>query len=266
MTDGSVAIGATVRAGLSGLGPSVRACWGALLAAVLISVVSSALPPALGGLALLFEIAAIVLVCGALYRRAFGKPAGLAGLGWGLDEWRLLGVQVLVAVFLFVVATVLILVVGAIALGVARANAPGFDATSSQAWRDALSGSGLGAIVAGAAPLVGLAVLIWLTVRLSLAGAATVDQSAVRVLSAYPLTRGVTLQVLAACMLLAAPVVLLVAFASLLGRWAGPGLDGALAALGAVFGYAYLAPAWTGARVHVYRRRHGSAAAPSQEV
>ena len=30
MTDGSVAIGATVRAGLSGLLPSLRACWAAL--------------------------------------------------------------------------------------------------------------------------------------------------------------------------------------------------------------------------------------------
>ncbi|WP_425997661.1 hypothetical protein [Caulobacter sp. DWR1-3-2b1] len=266
MTDGSVAIGATVRAGVSGLGPSVRACWAALLAAVVLSILTRALPPALGGLALLAEIAAIALVCGALYRRAFGKPAGLAGLRWGPDEWRLLGVQALIAVFLFVVAAVLILVVGAIALGVARANAPGFDATSSQAWKDALAGSGPGAIVAGASPLLGLAVLIWLAVRLSLAGAASVDQSGVRVLSAFPLTRGVTLQVLAACTLLAAPVVALVALSSLVGRWAGPGFDGALAALGAIFGYVYLAPVWTGALVHVYRRRHGPAALPSQEV
>lgn len=266
MTDGSVAIGATVRAGVSGLGPSVRACWGALLTAVVLSVLTRALPPGLSGLALLAQIAAIALVSGALYRRAFGKPAGLAGLRWGLDEWRLLGVQALIAVFLFVVATVLILVVGAIALGVARANAPGFDATSSQAWRDALAVSGPGAIVAGAAPLVGLAVLVWLAARLSLAGPATVDQSGVRVLSAYPLTRGATLQVLAAGLLLAAPVAALVALSSLLGRWAGPGLDGALAALGAILGYGYLAPAWTGALVHVYRRRHGPAASPSQDV
>lgn len=266
MTDGSVAIGATVRAGVAGLGPSVRACWGALLTAVVLSVLTRALPSGLSGLALLVEIAAIALVSGALYRRAFGKPAGLAGLRWGLDEWRLLGVQALIAVFLFVVATVLILVVGAIALGVARANAPGFDATSSQAWRDALAVSGPGAIVAGAAPLVGLAVLIWLAMRLSLAGPATVDQSGVRVLSAYPLTRGVTLQVLAAGLLLAAPVAALVALSSLVGRWAGPGLDGVLAALGAIFGYGYLAPVWTGALVHVYRRRRGPDASSSQEV
>ncbi len=266
MTDGSVAIGATVRAGVAGLGPSVRACWAALLTAVVISVLTRVLPPAVSGLALLAEIIAIALACGALYRHAFGKSAGLAGLRWGLDEWRLLGVQLLVAVFLFVVAAVLILVVGAIALGVARANAPGFDATSSQAWRDALAGSGPGTIVAGAAPLLGLALLVWLAVRLSLAAAASVDQSGVRVLSAFPLTRGVGLQVLVAGALLAAPFAVLLAVGGLFGRWAGPGFDGVLAALGAIFGYVYLAPVWTGALVHVYRRRHGPAASPSQEV
>lgn len=266
MMDGSVAIGATVRAGVASLGPSVRACWAALLTAVVISVLAWALPPALGGVAPLAQIIAVAVAYGALYRHAFGRAAGLAGLRWGLDEWRLLGVQALIAVFLFVVAAVLILVVGAIALGVARANAPGFDATSSQAWRDALAGAGPGTIVAGAAPLLGLAVLIWLGARLSLSAAASVEQSGVRVLSAFPLTRGVTVQVLAAGLVLAAPVAALLAVSSLVGRWAGPGLDGVLAALGAIFGYVYLAPVWTGALVHVYRRRHGPDASPSQEV
>lgn len=266
MMNGSVAIGATVRAGVASLGPSVRACWAALLTAVVISVLAWALPPALAGVAPLAQIIAVAVACGALYRHAFGKSAGLAGLRWGSDEWRLLGVQALIAVLLLVVAAVLILVVGAIALGVARANAPGFDATSSQAWRDALAGSGLGTIVAGAAPLLGLAVLIWLGARLSLSAAASVEQSGVRVLSAFPLTRGVTVQVLAAGLVLTAPVAALLAVSSLVGRWAGPGLDGVLTALGAIFGYVYLAPVWTGALVHVYRRRHGPDASPSQEV
>ncbi|ALL12681.1 hypothetical protein [Caulobacter henricii] len=264
MTDGSVAIGATVRAGVAGLGPSVRACWGALLVAVVLSVVSRQLPPGLGLVALLGEIAAVALACGALYRNAFGRASGLAGLRWGQDEWRLLGVQALVGVFLFVVATVLLLVVGAIALGVARANAPGFDATSSQAWQDALAGSGPGTLVAGAAPLVGLGLLIWLGLRLSLAAAASVDQSGVRVLSAFPLTRGASLQVFVAGLVLAAPIAGLMAVLNLLGRWTGPGLDGGLAAFCAIFGYVYLAPVWTSALVHVYRQRQP--AAPLQEV
>jgi hypothetical protein len=158
-------------------------------------------------------------------------------------------------VLLFVVLAVLATVVGAIALGVARASAPGFDATSSEAWRAALSKSGVGAVVAGAAPLVSLALLVWLTARLSLAAPASVDQGKVRVLSVFPLTRGVTVQVLVAGVVLAAPVVALVALSSLVGRWAGPGVNGPLAVLGAAFLYLYLAPVWTGALVHVYRHR-----------
>jgi hypothetical protein len=255
MTDGPAAIGATVRAGFSGLAPSVRACWAALLAAVLISVVSRALPPAVAGLALPIEIAAAVIAWGALYRRAFGRASGLAGLRWGMDEWRLLGAQALIAVFLFVVLAVLATVVGAVALGVARASAPGFDATSSEAWRAALSKSGVGTIVAGAAPLLSLALLVWLGVRLSLAAPASIDQAQVRVLSAFPLTRGLVLQVFAAGVVLAAPVAALLLATGLVGRWAGPGVNGLLAVLGAAFVYLYLAPVWTGALVHVYRHR-----------
>ncbi|WP_421737036.1 hypothetical protein [Caulobacter sp.] len=255
MTDGSVAIGATVRAGLSGLLPSLRACWAALAVAVLISAISRLLPPAAGGLTLLVEIAAAVLASGALYRRAFGRQSGLAGLRWGMDEWRLLGAQLLIAALMLVVLAVLATVVGAIALGVARASAPGFDATSAQAWRDAFARSGLGGIVAGAAPLFSLCLLVWLCLRLSLSAPASVDQARVRVLSAFPLTRGVTPQLLGAGLVLALPVVALAGVSSLIGRWAGPGLDAPLALLGAILLYLYLAPVWTGALVHVYRHR-----------
>jgi hypothetical protein len=255
MTDGPAAIGATVRAGFSGLAPSVRACWAALLAAVLISASTQILPLSVAGLALPIEIAAAIIALGALYRRAFGKASGLAGLRWGMDEWRLLAAQALIVVLLLVVLAVLATVVGAIALGVARASAPGFDATSSEAWRAALSKSGVGAVVAGAAPLISLALLVWLAARLSLAAPASVDQAKVRVLSVFPLTKGVTLQVVAAGVVLAAPVVVLVLLSGLVGRWAGPGVNGLLALLGAAFLYLYLAPVWTGALVHVYRHR-----------
>lgn len=266
MADGSVAIGATVRAGFSGLGPSVRACWAALLAAVVASVISQILPASARGLALPIELAAAIIAWGALYRRAFGRSSGLAGLRWGMDEWRLLGAQALIAVLFIVIGAVLAMVVGAIALGVARANAPNFDATSAEAWRAALALSGPGAIVAGAAPLIGMAVMIWLGARLSLAAPASVDQAKVRVLSAFPLTRGVALQVIAAGLVLAAPAVVLVAVSSLVGRWVGPGMDAPLAALGAIFGYVYLAPAWTGALVYVYRRRHSLDASLSRDA
>ena len=266
MTDGSVAIGATVRAGVSGLGPSVRACWGALLAAVLISALSQVLPPAARGLAGPLALAAAIIAWGALYRRAFGRAPGWAGLRWGLDEWRLLGAYALVAVIFIVVGAVLLTVVGAIALGVARANAPDFDATSAEAWRMALAHSGPGAIVAGAAPLLGLALLAWLAARLSLTAPATVDQGQIRVLSAFPLSRGVVIPILVSGLVLAAPAAGLAAMSSLIDRWAGPGLKLPLALLSAVFAYGYLAPVWTGALVYVYRRRSTPAASLSRDV
>jgi hypothetical protein len=266
MTDGSVAISATVRAGVSGWGPSIRACWGALLAAVLISAVSQSLPLGARGLAIPLELAAVILAWGALYRRAFDRAPGLAGLRWGLDEWRLLGAQALIAVVFTVVAAVLATVVGAIALGVARANAPDFDATSAEAWRAALAPSGPGAIVAGAAPLLGLALLVWLGARLSLAAPATVEQGGIRVLSAFPLSRGVVLPILSGGLVLAAPVAGLTAVSSLIGRWAGPELKLPLAVLGAVFAYGYLAPVWTGALVYVYRCRLVLAASLSRDI
>ena len=63
MTDGPAAtlhtVGATVRAGFSGLAPSVRACWAALLGAVLISALSQTLPSPVAILALPIEIAVL---------------------------------------------------------------------------------------------------------------------------------------------------------------------------------------------------------------
>lgn len=255
MSDGSVAIGATVRAGFAGLGPSVRACWAALLAALTITVLAHGLPPAARGLAMIAELFAAVIAYGALYRRAFDRPSGFAGLRWGAEELRLLGAHLLVGLLLTVIAAVLLLVIGAIALGVARANAPTFDAVSADAWRAALSSAGAGTVLAGLAPLLGLGIMIWLAARLSLAGAATVDQGGVRVLSAFPLTRGIALAVVVSTALLAAPMALAMAVLSLLGRWAGPGFDGVLAIPAAALVYLYFAPVWTSALVHAYRRR-----------
>ncbi len=255
MRDGSAAIAQTVRAGFSDLAPSLRACWAALLVAGLISVFANLLLRSAAVAALPLEAAAAVIAWGALYRRALCKAGGVAGLRWGMDEWRLLGAQALILVVLAVVVAVLSMVVAAIVLGVARAAAPNFDATSSEAWRMALSSSSLGAVVAGAAPLLGLGVLAWLSARLCLAVAASVDQERIRVLSAFPLTHGLAWHLVAVSVIVGAPVVAALVILGLLARWVGPGLDGLRHGVGAAILYLYLAPVWTAALVHVYRRR-----------
>ncbi|USQ94683.1 hypothetical protein [Caulobacter sp. RL271] len=244
MTDGSASVGGALRAGVSDLGASINACWAALLAAVVLTVVAGYLPP---GVRLLAVLTAGVIAQGALFRRAFGRAPGLKGLRWGRDEWRLLGGHLLVLGLFLLIGSILLVVIGAIALGVARASAPNLDVGSAEAWKTALANAGPGGFVAGLAPLAGLAILVWLGLRLSFTAPATVEQSGVRVLSAFPLTRGKVPKLLAISLVLAAPLLL----AGLLGLTParGPGVTAA----SAIFAYLLLAPAWAGALVHLYR-------------
>lgn len=250
MTDGSASVGGALRAGVSDLGASIRACWAALLAAIVLTLAADYLPPVMRLLALL---AALVIAQGALFRRAFGRAPGLKGLRWGRDEWRLLGGHLMVLGLFLLIGAILLVLIGAIALGVARASAPNLDVGSAEAWKSALATAGPGGVVAGLAPVAGLAILVWLGLRLSFTAPATVEQSGVRVLSAFPLTKGQVPKLLAIALALVAPLLL----AGLLGLARGAGA----AAVGAIITYLLLAPAWAGALVHLYRR-----SAVSQDV
>lgn len=250
MTEGSATVGAALRAGFSDLRESIGACWAALFAAILISVAAGYLPP---GLRLLAALVAGVLVQGALFRRAFGRAPGFKGLRWGRDEWRLMGTHLLVIGLFTLIGSILLVVIGAVALGVARASAPGFDATSAEAWRAALASAGPGGLIAGLAPLAALAILVWLGLRLSLAAPATVEQSGVRVLSAFPLTKGRVFTLLLVGLAIAAPVALV---GLVFGLAPAPGVG--VAAATALVTYLYLAPVWAGAVVHIYRRSAAS--------
>lgn len=245
MTDGSASVGGALRAGVSDLGASITACWAALLTAIILTVVAGYLPP---GVRLLAVLAALVIAQGALFRRAFDRAPGLKGLRWGRDEWRLLGGHLMVLGLFLLIGSILLVVIGAIALGVARASAPDLDVGSAEAWKAALATAGPGGIVAGLAPLAGLAILVWLSLRLSFTAPATVAQSGVRVLSAFPLTKGRVPTLLAIGLALGLPVALI----GMLFGLAPP--QGAGFTTGAaVITYLYLAPAWAGALVHLYR-------------
>lgn len=61
MSEGSAAIGSTVRAGLSGWTPGVQACWAALVAGAVLGLLPRALPPGLAFLALPLEYVATTL-------------------------------------------------------------------------------------------------------------------------------------------------------------------------------------------------------------
>lgn len=252
MSEGSAAIGRTVRAGLAGWAPGVRTCGAALVAGAALSLLPRVLPSPIAFLGLALEFVAATLAYGALYRAAFDGPRGWNGLRWGREEWRLLAVQLLIAVVMTVVMAVLFVIVGGVALGVARSASPGFDATSAEAWRAALSGPG--AILAGLAPLASMALLAWIGLRLALAPAATVDGGRVQVLSAFRLTRGVTLTLLVSGLVLVAPAIILAVALGYARALVGlsRGADMAqLVSVGLLF--FYLIPVWTSALVDVYR-------------
>lgn len=244
MTAGSASVGEVLKAGVSSLRATVVACWAALLAAAALTLWANDLP---AGLRLLAVLAAVVIAQGALFRHAFGRAAGLRGLRWGRDEWRLLGAHLMVLGLFLLIGSILMIVVGAIALGVARAGAPQLDVGSAQAWKDALAHAGPAGFVAGAAPLAALAILIWLGLRLSFTAPATVAESGVRVLSVFPLTKG-KVPILLVPGVLGAPMVV-----NLIHGLAPPP-GAAFTAGAAVLTYFLLAPAWSGALAHLYRQ------------
>ena len=254
MSEGSAAIGPTVRAGLSGWTPGVRGCWAALVIGAVVGLMPRALPPGLAFLALPLEYVATTLAYGGLYRAAFAGPAGWNGLRWGLVEWRLLAVQALVTVILTIVAAVLAVLVGAVVVGVAKVNAPGLDITSVEAWRAALDGPG--ALPVSFVPLASMIVMIWLFLRLSLAPAATVQLDRIQVISAFGRSRGAVLTLAATGVVLAAPAVILVIAIGYVRAIAGFS-EGALIPqlVSVALLFFYLIPVWTAALVEVYRRQ-----------
>jgi hypothetical protein len=244
MTDGSASVGGLLKAGFSRMGAAQASCWGALVVAVALTVSTNVLPP---GLRLPAVLLAAVIAQGALFRHAFGRASGLKGLRWGRDEWRLLGAHLMVLGLFLLIGSILLIVIGAIALGVARVSAPELDASSAQAWRDALANAGPAGLVAGLAPLAALAILIWLGLRLSFTAPATVAESGVRVLSAFPRTRG-KVPALLVPGILGLPMV-----ASLIHGFAPP--QGVVFTAGsATIAYLLLAPAWSGALAYLYRQ------------
>ena len=245
MTDGSAAIGATLRAGLSDVVGAVRACWAALAVAAAVGVWADFLPPGLKIIGALFPM---VIAQGALFRRAFGRDMGFKGLRWGRDEWRLLAAQLMILALLCLIGAILMVIVGGVALGVARTAAPNFDPGAIEGWRSAFADAGPAGFILIVAPLGSLAILMWLSLRLSLAAPATVEQSGVRVLSAFPLTKGRAPTLFVVGLAIAIP---LLALATLLKLAPGQGL--VAAAIWAAGSYFYAMPAWAGSLAHFYR-------------
>ncbi len=227
----SLSITSALRAAMDTLARSWRGGWAALGPAALLLAAShlvrgQALWPvvAIGALIWLIQAQAVS------YRAALGLSApALAGARVTRDVPRLIAVWLLQTVLLAVITALMLTVVGAVAYGIASTG-QGFTASLPETWIPAMGP--VGRPIAGAVALAGLAGVIWLKLRLALSPAATVHRQAVQVLSAWPLTRGRVLAILAASLTAAAPTLAVVGLARLLG--AGGGLAGVLISLTSV--------------------------------
>lgn len=251
-----------IRASLRDWPAAVRATWGALTLYGLAAAVTARYggSPFTAPLATLVHVATASLAYGALYRRGFGKPLGPLGLQLGLPEARAFGASALVGLVIIFASVLAFILIGCVVLGAVMATNPvGFNAGSEIDWRAALSGP-VGVAVTPA-PLLCLAGLIWLGLRLALAPAASVAENRLRALSAFPYTRGAAFGLLIVAAVLGVPMLFASGAAAALGRLPGAPHWIASAALGAAFAF-FAAPVWTGALIHIYQRlRPGSAAA-----
>jgi hypothetical protein len=223
---GKVPIVESARAGFD----FFRAHWrqtapAAALAAVVATAaqVATSEPAGLGLPAqLLVNLAAAVvgvLYSALLYRLALrGDASGWFGLKFGADELRLLGASAVIGFFFFI-----ILVVGGLAVGfalVAAGRDAGVDWSTLESDPEAAAaalekmfsgGAGLAWLMVFAAAFFGL---LWLSARLSLALPATIGERRVLTFETWAWTRANGLRIVAALLLLAAPMVFGLALAT----------------------------------------------------
>ncbi len=189
-----------------------RAAWGGLI----LASAAIALALAHGSLAVWFAALTMVLIArGGLWRLASGaKPVGPAGLQFGVIEARLAGVWLLSALFLGVLLLLafVLLLCGAYA---AASAGRGFDPANVASWVPAIVGGGR--VLLGAIAGLCAAGIVFVAVRISLAEAATVHRSKIQVLAAFALSRGRTLALAAAYVIVAAPVIILAAWCMIHG-------------------------------------------------
>ncbi|MDE2356059.1 MAG: hypothetical protein KGL69_04810 [Alphaproteobacteria bacterium] len=115
---------------------------------------------------------------------------------------RLAGALILTAIFLFLLALLGFVILLCFAYAAASAG-HGFVASDVTTWPGAVEVRGR-ILVSGIGLAIGAA-LLWTALRVSLAVFATADEGVVRMIATWPITRGRTLTILAAVILVALP-------------------------------------------------------------
>jgi len=251
-----------------------RAAPGAMGAAVIVAAAGQAFgqPGPEMSLWLFAQVAAATLATGALYRSILqqahpGDPRlrlGPAGLQWGKAEWWVLAANLAVGFLMGLVACAFALVwgIGLNALSASHEIDPSLLLHASAGDPAAFSRimAGPGGILTLAVFLPGVALIIYLWARLILAPILAVDTGRLDLGRAWKLTRGASLALVVALIIIFLGQLLAVLSGGLLGALAasggadlaGAGLAGASA--GAAIATALSLPMTAGAAACVYRR------------
>jgi hypothetical protein len=236
--DGKVPIGESVRAAFAFMTSSIAVLFPA---AALVAVFSAAGQTLMSGAgqsagqgagqgagALLFAISLIGNIAYAAFvlRLAIREDAsGFFGLKLSADEARLIGVNVTLALFgiviilVFSIVAVFLLSALIVQSGVDPAALEGDQEKAADLVRTLMGGPAGPIFIALAAALVAL--LLWLSVRLSLAMPATIGERRFMLLSTFAWTKGNSLRILAADVIVVLPL--------MMAAWIGASLAGLLA-------------------------------------
>lgn len=256
MADDKVTIGGALTYAWALWSGHWRAIWPALALNSLAAAASSTAVladnrPLAAGAALIGLVTQIV-VAGAVYRIAFADlhrddPAfarNPSGVHWRAAEWRLLAASLLRGVFMLLIGSLVAVAVLAVTFGLASAQ--GVRITGEIPAEAVQEQMGPAAMAVLTACLLGaIAALVLVQLRLALVLPATIDRQKINVLSSWPLTRGLALQLLCVLAAIWIPLTassLLVSNTLLAALGAAPGsmpAGGALAAavvIGVLFG------------------------------
>jgi hypothetical protein len=220
MAASQVSVGGAIRYALSLLSSNWRAVWGVLALNALAATVSAAggfgSNPSLALAAVPASLMTTLMLNGALYRLAFADrhpndPAfqiGHHGLQWGRHELRLLAASLLVLVFVAVIVLIAVIAIGSVLIGLEWAGALRMpDPKAIMAMIYAPRGAPDPAVIVPVVVL--MALVVYLSGRLTLAMPATVDQQAIRVLRTWRLTKGHVWKIIASILFVALPVIIL---------------------------------------------------------
>ena len=273
--------------------PGWSKAWGAMAVVVIVNTGAQFLQGviATGGLGVALLVLTVqtlagTLAAGALYRIALAPDHGSdyqfrpgpAGMQWGSLEWRVLGANVIVGLIIGVVSFVF-LIAWAIGLGVMVAGHMidmGPLQSAGLQGREAVLAA-FGQLLLGPAGLLtlailgpGLAIILYLSARLSLYAVAAADSGSFDMGRAWSLTKGATGAILVTLIsyflfawVLAMVFGLLGGFLAKAAGFAGARQAAAIA--GAAIGAALGAPLIAGLVTYVYRTERGGGASVAEQ-